>query len=777
MARSCPGAVGVTTFAPMTWAIRALVLGAALLGACQRGASDAGDQAADQPAAPASEAMLPGAEPVEAALADRLRAAAAARPPTSPPAHRAADGSPRFVNRLVLEPGPHLHQHAHDPVDWHPWGPDALAKAVRLERPLLVSIGHATCAPCQNMADESFADIELAQRINQSYVPIKVDRDERPDLAMMGRAAASALSGSSDWPLTLWLTPEGVPFFAGGYFPPQTRGRQPGFLDVIERLTRSWKGDPDRLRKTAAGLLEILQRQAVSRRTERLDEVAVLHAAAEHYRSRFDAEHAGFDSGPHAGKAPAAQPVRFLLRYWRRSGISWFRRMAELTLEAMVASPVHDQLGGGFHHQSGDAAWGTPRFDKTLADNASLVIAYLEGFQATGRRDFARVASGILEMVRRDLTSPAGGFFAGIAAGSSNYYTWTPREIDEVVGVEDGAAVRAYHGVGSAGRSPLSASRTPADLATGLGLEPAAIEALLDRARASLLAARGERPAPIRDEAIGTARNGLMIEALARASVVLAGVDPRAGEYAERARAAAGFVLEQLREDGRLRRAQVNGEADGDAFLEDYAFLIAGLLALFEATGEPRWLGEAIALDRVLSERHEDRAGGFWHSAEGREPWLVRSKPGPDGAFPGGNSVHALNLVRLAALTLDATYGERADRTVAAFGDRLASDPTALGAMLLALDLRTDRVTRIALIGAPALASYGRLFAPSAVMVPLAGADAHAALAEHLPWLPPRSRKPGAYACGDKACKGPLAPVRRALQDAAPLPLPAPVTP
>ncbi len=598
---------------------------------------------------------LPGAAPFAPGLAASLRDSWGARPAgyVARTRHRKPDGSPRYTNRLLLESSPYLLQHAHNPVNWYPWGDEAFAEARRRGRPVLLSIGYSTCHWCHVMEEESFEDLEIARLLNEGYVAIKVDREERPDLDAVYMSAVLAFTGRGGWPMTVWLTPDREPFFGGSYFPPRDgdRGVSLGFSSLLQKLRSALAEESDRVTATTATLVASIREASALQGGGGLPDAALLHAAADSIRANYDEKWGGV-TGPN--KFPSSLPIRFLLRYHRRTGDRLALDMATRTLEKMAAGGIHDQLGGGFHRYTVDPEWRVPHFEKMLYDNALLTVAYLEGYAATGRGDLADVARGILRYVERDLTSPEGAFYSATDADSlapdgrrqeGRFFTWTPAEIRSVVGPERARLVEAAYGVTAAGnlegRSVLFLPSPSVEIA---------------EARDLLLAARSRRPPPLRDEKILAAWNGLMIGALARAASTLG--EPR---YATLAARAAEFVLSRMRAGGRLFEPTPARRARHSAYLEDYAFLVAGLLDLYEASPAPRWLEEAIALDRVLERHYEDAAGGaYFTTSDDHERLLARTKPVLDGAEPSGNSVEALNLLRFYELTDDDRYRRRA---------------------------------------------------------------------------------------------------------------------
>ena len=699
------------------------------------------------------------AEPLEARINARWRERAGTgyKPRTR---HLNKDGTPQFTNRLFLETSPYLLRHAHNPVDWYPWGDEAFAAARRLGRPVFLSIGYSTCHWCHVMEEESFEDLEIARYLNEHYIAIKVDREERPDVDAIYMAAVQAFTGRGGWPMSVWLSGDRKPFYAGTYFPARDgdRGARVGFLTMIGKLSEAWETRREDVLKNGEIFAREISGMLAPAPAKGVPPKTVLAAAGEFYASRYDANEGGLKGAP---KFPSSLPVRFLLRTWRRTGERRWLDMAVRTLDKMARGGICDQVGGGFHRYSTDGVWLAPHFEKMLYDNALLVVVYLEAYQASGREAFARTAREILRYLDRDMGSPEGAFYSATDADSPNpagkreegwFFTWTPGELEAVLGAKRAAVVGRYYGVTERGnfdgRSILHVADPEAS---------GAKEALA--ARDALYAARLKRPAPLRDEKILAAWNGLAISAYAFAGLVLD--DPK---YTARAERAADFLLTKMRRNGRLRRSYKDGEARLNAYLDDYAFTIAGLLDLYEASGRPRWMEEAIALDRVLAEHYEDPAGGFFLTSGDHEHLLAREKPASDGAAPSGDSVMALNLLRLYEFTTRESYRRRAEGTLRAFGTVLERAPAALSEMLLAVDFYYDRPREIVIVtpgehtGAAALlAEFRTRFLPSRVLAVLPAAKV-AAQSELLPIAEGKTARhgqPTAYVCEQGVCELP----------------------
>jgi hypothetical protein len=729
---------------------------------------------------------LPGAAPFDATLAARLADAAATVDAREPPRtrQRHADGAPRYTNRLILESSPYLLQHAHNPVDWYPWGDAAFARALAEHRPVLLSIGYSTCHWCHVMEEESFDDEEVAAYLNANYVAIKVDREQRPDLDATYMDAVLALNGNGGWPMTMWLTPTRQPFYGTTYVPARDgdRGVRVGFLTLLRELRATYDQNPLRVAQQANAVTERVRALAAPSAGDSLPGASVLRRAFAEYAATFDDTHGGFGSAP---KFPAPAALEFLLRYHRRTGDARALDMVTRTLEAMAAGGIHDHVGGGFHRYATDAAWQVPHFEKILADNAQLATAYLAAYQVTHRREFADVTREVLDYVAREMTRPEGGFYTATDADSDGregaFFVWTPDEIRAVLSTGLATAVIDFYGVGEHGNfdgaTILHASRSLEAVAHELGGEPERLRFLLSEARRTLYEARAARPRPRTDTKIVTAWNGLMISAFARAGAAL-----NAPPFIERARTAAQFLLGTRRADGHLPRSVNAGAPQGDAFLEDYAFLAAGLLDLYDATSDPTWLRAAVDLHTTLATRFWDDAhGGYFATASDVAPTLARRKPDDDLPLPSGNAVAAESLLRLAVLTGDDVFRRRAEETLRALAPALERAPTRAPRLLGAVDFLLDRPREVAIVH-PHPGDELRLlmtararFLPNRVLA-VVREDEVAAQAVLLPWLADKRALDGrstAYVCTRGACELPTsdpAVLDRQLAEVVPLP-------
>jgi uncharacterized protein YyaL (SSP411 family) len=703
---------------------------------------------------------LPGADALPEPLSRRLADAVRAKGPGYVPRteHRDPTGAPRYTNRLVLERSPYLLQHAHNPVSWWPWGEEAFEEARRRNVPVFLSVGYSTCHWCHVMERESFEDEEIARVLNARYVPIKVDREERPDVDGIYMTAVQLLTGGGGWPMSVWLTPSKEPFFGGTYFPPRdgARGAMRGFLGILTEIADLWGRDPERVTRATGSLVEAVRTALAPHApaAEGLPAASVLVSAVDFFARSFDPVHGGLRRAP---KFPSSFPVRLLLRHHRRARREESLHMAALTLERMASGGIHDQLGGGFHRYSTDSEWLVPHFEKMLYDNALLAVAYAEAWQVTGRRDFARVVRQTLDYLGREMTSPEGALYSATDADSEGeegrFFVWDAAEIRAVLGADADRFLR-FHGVTEEGnfegRNILVVPRPDED----------EWEALAP-ARAALYEAREKRVHPLRDEKVLAGWNGLAISALAVGGRVLA-----EERYVDGARRAAEFVLGRMTRDGRLQRSWLASDAGVPAFLEDHAFLAQGLLDLYEATFDVRWLSEAIDLSERLERLFGDPGGGGWFtSAADHERLLAREKPTHDGAEPSGASVATLNALRLHAFTTDDRFRRRAEGALRHYARLLEEAPASLGEMLLAVDFATDSPREVVLVwpdGAPLPEGFvsvlRRTFLPNRALAgaaegePLRALGGIAGVAEAKTAL---GGRPTAYVCERGQCRLP----------------------
>lgn len=686
---------------------------------------------------------------------------------------------PMKVNRLAQEKSPYLLQHAHNPVDWYAWGEEAFAKAARENKPIFLSVGYSTCHWCHVMERESFENEEVAQVLNEYFVPVKVDREERPDVDRVYMLFVQASTGSGGWPMSVWLTPERKPFFGGTYFPPDNRYGRPGFRAILENLARAWREDRGRIEQSGAQVLQQLSEYAtVSSGDAAAGDAGkdALDAAFLAFRRSFDSQLGGFGAAP---KFPRPSVHNFLLRYFAATGNEEALDMVLLTLREMAKGGMKDQLGGGFHRYSVDQRWFVPHFEKMLYDQAQLATSYLEAFQITRDDQYAATAREIFSYVLRDLAHADGGFFSAEDADSAvdpaqprekregAFYVWSREEIEAALAPPDAEAFRYRFGVEDrgnvaedphgefAGRNILYQAHTLEETAQHLNLQPEEARAILRNASAKMLEVRGLRPRPALDDKILTGWNGLMISAFAKAAQVLD--EPR---YADAARAAASFIRRRLWDEDRqvLLRRYRDGEVSIAGFLDDYAFFINALLDLYETSFARDDFTLAVRLAELTIARFEDTGNGaFFSTAAGHEDLVLRLKDDYDGAEPSGNSAMALALLRLARMTGREDFRTASERTLRAFASRLKSAGSGVPQMLVAHAFALARPREIVLAGPredpgmrALVAAIRRRFLPNAVVM-MASEAAHPMSAIE--------GRPTAYVCENYACKLPVSEV------------------
>jgi len=719
---------------------------------------------------------LPGTKGTDMKLIDQFKAMQKQKGDTYKPRtkHLDENGWAQYTNRLFLESSPYLLQHAHNPVNWYPWGDEAFAAAEKKRLPVLLSIGYSTCHWCHVMEEESFEDLEIAAYINENYIAVKVDREERPDIDAIYMSAVQALTGRGGWPMTVWLTPDRKPFYGGTYYPARDgdRGVPMGFFTLLQKVRQSYDQKPDLIRQTSTRLADAIQKMLSPAKGGQPPLEPALKNTMEYLKTGFDRVNGGLTGAP---KFPGTLPVRLLLRYYRRTGDNTVLEMAEQTLLKMAAGGLYDQAGGGFHRYSTDEKWLVPHFEKMLYDNALLVTAYLEGFQVTGSRVFKQIVDETLLYVQRDMTAPDGGFYSATDADSLTpegeseegyYFTWTPKELEAVLGREDAGVTARYFDVTDSGnfegRSILNIKAPAAGVARDLGISEDALLSIISDAKSKLYTQRNKRPAPLRDEKILTAWNGLMISAFARAGLLLNNPD-----YIHTAKKAAGFILENLYKNKRLLRSYKDGRASHRAYLDDYVFFIAALLDLFEADPDPVWLETALTLDKTLADHYADKTdGGFFMTADDHENLIAREKPGYDGALPSGNAIAAMNLLRLSEFTTNDTYRKRAAGTLAAFAKIFESSPLALSEMMMALDFSLDAPKELVIVSPqgnplenePFLTEFRKVYLPNRVLIQVEEGEPADRLAALMPIVKGKTTlkgKPVAYVCEKGVCRLP----------------------
>lgn len=607
-----------------------------------------------------------------------------------------------FTNRLIDETSPYLRQHAHNPVDWYPWGEEAFDKARREKKPVFLSIGYSACHWCHVMERESFEDEAIAQKLNDHFVSVKVDREERPDIDNIYMQAVQLISGQGGWPMSLFLTPEGEPFFGGTYFPPEARYGRIGFSELLDRVNEIYHNEPDKVGQWSDEITQLISGVVTEKQGE-LSE-GLLTVATDSLKKRFDAQDGGFGGAP---KFPPAMALALLLREYDRRGDAELLAMVETTLRKMAGGGIYDHLGGGFHRYSVDEHWLAPHFEKMLYNDALLAPIYFDAYHVTGNEFYLRIGRETLDHVLREMTDPAGGFYSTQDADSEGeegkFYIWRPAEIAHVLGEDNAELFCEFYGVTEAGNWAEGKGRSILNTPVGLeafaakrALAPEDLRRRLAALREKLLAARAERVAPIKDDKVLASWNGMMISAMARGAQATGDL-----RYAEAATASARFVLSRMRDsDGGLLRSWRGGEAKIGAFLEDYANMIVGLIDLYETTFDPELLREADALAGRMIERFGDPKGGGFYTTDGRDKTvIIRLKEYFDGATPSGNASAAHALWRLGRLLDRDEYRQAARRVMQSITESMGHLPDVYHHMLWVVAGEVVPSREVAIVG------------------------------------------------------------------------------
>ncbi len=682
-------------------------------------------------------------------------------------------GAARHTNRLINETSPYLLQHAHNPVDWYPWGEEALSKAKAEDKPILLSVGYSACHWCHVMEHESFENEAIAQLMNDNFVSIKVDREERPDIDSIYMEAVQAMTGQGGWPMTVFLTPEGVPFYGGTYFPPDNRHpRIPSFPQVLLGVSQAYRETPDDIAHNAAQLKEVLQQNEgrLANSGKPVLSPEILDKAALTLLAQFDARNGGIGNAP---KFPQPMALEFALRHYQRSGNAQVRQLLILTLDKMALGGMYDQLGGGFCRYSTDAKWLVPHFEKMLYDNSQLIVLYLQAYQAFGDEFYMHVADETLQYVRREMLSPEGGFYSTQDADSEGeegkFFVWSKAEIEQALRPEDARLFNLYYNVTAQGNfeghNILNITKSITEVAQQAGISPDELVTILERGKHKLFEIREKRIHPGTDDKILTAWNGLMLKAFAFASRVL-----HNPEYREIAIKNAEFLLSKLRrEDGRLYRTYKAGHAAKlNGYLEDYSYLADALLTLYEATFEMRWLNEALALAEIMVDKFwDEQTETFFDTASDHEQLVSRPRSLWDNAVPSGNSVAVDVLLRLSLLTGD-TENRFRPKAMALLGNIAETTnraPSGFGRMLSALDFYLGEAKEIVLVGEEGASDTEALlnevfsrYLPNRVLM-LRPPNLPEGEAQKWPLLSGRTTLEGkatAYVCQNYACQRPV---------------------
>ncbi len=684
-------------------------------------------------------------------------------------------------NRLKHETSPYLLQHADNPVDWYPWGKEAFQKARNEDKPVFLSIGYSTCHWCHVMERESFEDAEVAGLMNEAFVSVKVDREERPDIDGVYMTVCQLMTGSGGWPLTIIMTPDKVPFFAATYIPKENRFGRVGMLELVPRISEIWTTKRDEVAGAAAGVTAAMQQMSRSVPGSDLDE-SLLRDAAHELAGRFDAGHGGFGGAP---KFPTPHNLLFLLRQWKRTGEERYLEVVEATLRAMRSGGICDHLGFGFHRYSTDERWVLPHFEKMLYDQALLIVAYVEAFQATGNAEYGKTADETIEYILRDMTSPEGGFYSAEDADSEGeegkFYVWSEREIRRVLGgLEADLTIRFFNVKPDGNFTDQTSGLKPGTNvlhvtvpleapARDLGISPGEARDMLERSRARLYALRNDRIHPLKDDKILTDWNGLTIAALAKAGRVL-----ERPEYTEAAGRGAGFLLDKMRDaDGALLHTYRDGKARIAANLNDYAFLVWGLIELYEAGFDASHLEIALDLNREMLTRFRDpKGGGLYFTSEDGEPLPVRRKETYDGAIPSGNSVAMLNLLRLGRMTGRADLERLAVEIGRSLAHEVKQGPLGHTHLLTAVDFAVGPAHEVVIAGRidsddtrSMLRALRRHFLPNKVVLHRPD-DRNAAVIQLAPFIADQVMVDGqatAYVCSNYRCGLPTNDIEKML--------------
>jgi uncharacterized protein YyaL (SSP411 family) len=660
--------------------------------------------------------------------------------------------NPRFTNHLARETSPYLLQHAHNPVEWFPWGTQALEKARKEDKPILLSIGYSACHWCHVMERESFEDASTAQLMNEDFVNIKVDREERPDLDQIYMSAVQLMTGSGGWPLTVFLTPDGKPFYGGTYFPPNDAHNRPGFKRVLATIAQAYRQRRSEVIENAQKLVEHINSQAGEVAGNDPIDLELLDQAQAGIASQFDSRHGGFGAAP---KFPPSMTLDFLLRHHHRTDSELSLHIVNLTLHKMAFGGLYDQLGGGFHRYSTDERWLVPHFEKMLYDNALLARLYTRAFQATGIRLYRRIAEETLDWVGREMRAENGGFYSTLDADSEGvegkFYVWKRDEFDRIVGDDAGLVARYFDVTAEGnfeGQNILNVSRFREGFPEEEGVAVDEIERLSNRARRKLWEHREKRIRPQRDEKILSDWNGLMLRAYADAASCF-----QRRDYRDIAESNAEFMLSILWDGKRLLHAFKDGHARFNAYVDDYANFADGLLGLYELTFEERWLSASMRLtERMIDDFWDETGGGFFFTSTDHEPLVARTKEFFDNATPSGNSVAADLLARLGRLLDRSDFTKKAERICQSVAAHIRRFPSAFGKTLCACDFLIGPTEEVALVGDPDvfLPVLRKQHLPRTIIA--AGTSGEIPLLQNRPAL---DGKPTAYLCRDYICKQP----------------------
>ncbi len=691
----------------------------------------------------------------------------------------------KYSNRLTGESSPYLLQHAHNPVDWYPWGEEAFAKARREDKPIFLSIGYSTCHWCHVMEEDVFSDPEAAAMINRIFVPVKVDREERPDIDQVYMTVSQIMTGSGGWPLNIFMTADREPFYVATYIPKHSSFGRPGVMQLLPRTEEAWKNNRKGITESARSITRALQSENSGAPVEEGQvSPAIFKDTFARLSQLFDSRHGGFGRDQ---KFPRPHNMRYLLRHWKRTGDARALKMVEETLQAMRRGGIYDQIGFGFHRYATDATWKLPHFEKMLYDQALIAMAYIETYAATGKQAYADTAREIFTYVLRDMTSPEGLFYSAEDADSEGeeglFYLWTADELERALGKKDAALIGQVFNVESSGNFPDEASGKKSGrnifyrdedwdrLSREPGLKRTELEMHIESARQRLFRLREERTHPFKDKKVLVDWNGLMIAALAMGGRLL-----NEPVYTEAAEKAADLILNKIRlKDGRLLHRWNRGDVGIAATLDDYAFFVWGLIELYQAGLDSSILNAALELNSIMMEEFEDtHQGGFFLTAQNAENLLIRPKEIYDGAIPSGNSIALLNMLRLARLTGDSNLEKRAQSTADAFYGVIKKEPSGYTQFISGLDFALSEGYEIVIVGDPdakdtreMLRSLSRQFQPNAVVILRTqekDGDAITSLAPYTRFHTSIDGKATAYVCQNFSCSQPTTDIKKMLE-------------
>ena len=683
--------------------------------------------------------------------------------------------SQEHTNRLIHEKSPYLLQHAHNPVDWFAWGEEAFEKARKENKPIFLSIGYATCHWCHVMERESFKNDSIAAFLNEHFVAIKVDREERPDVDMIYMTAVQSMTGQGGWPLTAFLNHELEPFFGGTYFPPQNAHGRPGFPQLLQQINTVWQTKREQIEDYGDKLREVLNQEAGKNSIGiQKNYLSVLESAYQTFSKQFDSRYGGFGSAP---KFPRPMDVQYLLRYHKATQNQNALDMAVFTLDKMAAGGMYDQIGGGFHRYSTDERWLVPHFEKMLYDNALLALAYTEAFQVTKNRNYERVVNEILEFISREMTDKKGGFYSAQDADSEEeegkFYVWSDSELKDLLIEQEYEICSLRFGVTEMGNFEHKTNifyqqMSVTEVAKRIDHSEENVLAVLNKAREKLFQVRNKRIKPITDDKVLTSWSALMISAFSKGYAVF-----QKPEHLESATKALEFILTEMKKDNILLHRYRDGEVSINGFLEDYAFLIQALIDYYEVTFELNYLKEALVLLQKTNELFYDQTNdGYFFSTEERKNNLVRMKDSYDGAVPSGNSIMVLNLLRLAEYTMNDSLQTMAEKTIGNFSDFIERNPLSFAQMLNALDFK-ERSTKEIVVAKPKddsenllLDAFQKQFYPNRVIAQISE-NRKAEWQKVIPWTENRQSINGqltAYVCENYTCQLPTTDVEEFLK-------------